>query len=54
MDKETVKELYKKVFPNSLMIARKAVFSDYYFFDGLLAKDRTELANGYFENSMLI
>lgn len=50
---EKILEIWKKIFPHSLMIIRKASLSEYYFYDGFLAENKTECSNGYLDNDML-
>lgn len=53
MKNEEIKKVWEKVFPNSFFLIQKACLGDYYFYDGFLAKSKTECSNGYFENDPL-
>jgi hypothetical protein len=53
ISKEEIETIWKRVFPNSQISIRPASFGGGIYCKGYLAKDKSELSNGYWENDML-
>lgn len=53
LSQNEIETIWKKVFPNSQISVRSAAFGGGIYCKGYLAKDKSELSGGYWENDIL-